>query len=84
MFGCSQLIGTLDVQPLWDGQRAKRYGCSLFNTYIIVAKGRKHNVYEPRFYFPLRLVELTDVASSTGGMDIKGYGWKRNLEVQEN
>ncbi|ORZ01607.1 hypothetical protein BCR43DRAFT_487206 [Syncephalastrum racemosum] len=66
MFGCSQLIGTLDVQPLWDGQRAKRYGCSLFNTYIIIAKGRKHNVYEPRFYFPLRLVELTDVASSTG------------------
>lgn len=67
LLGCSRLIGTLDVKIGNDGAKPKRLGCALFNSYVILARIKKHDKYEARHWFPLRMFALNDdCADETG------------------
>ncbi|KAI9311390.1 hypothetical protein BX666DRAFT_1997908 [Dichotomocladium elegans] len=67
------LIGTLDVRLVKTSKEDKirRLGCALFDTFMIMAKAKRHDKYEPRYWFPLYLFELEDVQnpspSAAGG-----------------
>ncbi|KAI8379601.1 uncharacterized protein BYT42DRAFT_569360 [Radiomyces spectabilis] len=59
--GTCLLIGTLEVRYAQHGMKSKRYGCALFNSYMIIVKAKKHKQYEPRYWFPLRLFNLENM-----------------------
>ncbi|CAO3694131.1 unnamed protein product [Rhizopus stolonifer] len=65
--GTCSLIGTLDVRlPKQKGP--KRMGIALFNHYLILVKAKKADVYEPKFWFPVReftVEDLPDTPSSS-------------------
>ncbi|KAG0166187.1 hypothetical protein DFQ30_007482 [Apophysomyces sp. BC1015] len=71
--GTCTLIGTLEVRCLEYGPKPKRYGCALFQTYMIVAKARKTKTYEPRHWFPIRQFDLENVYDTTEPS--MSYGW---------
>ncbi|KAF7731824.1 hypothetical protein EC973_008339 [Apophysomyces ossiformis] len=71
--GICTLIGTLEVRCLEYGPKPKRYGCALFQTYMIVVKARKTKTYEPRHWFPIRQFELENVYDTTEPS--MSYGW---------
>ncbi|KAI9485011.1 hypothetical protein BDB00DRAFT_942750 [Zychaea mexicana] len=61
VLGSCVLIGTLDIRILSEGTKVKRFGCALFNSYMIIAKGKRHDRYEPRHWFPLRTFEVREL-----------------------
>ncbi|KAG2237958.1 hypothetical protein INT48_002519, partial [Thamnidium elegans] len=69
--GVCNLIGTLEVRCIEDN-KAKRIGCALFNHYMIMAKAKKHKLYEPRHWFPLRKFEIENLPNTEGSMT---YSW---------
>lgn len=64
--GCCILIGTLEVR--YGDSKPRRYGCILFDHYMIMAKAKKYEQYEPKHWFPLRIFDVDDYyPNSTDG-----------------
>ncbi|KAI8143684.1 hypothetical protein BJV82DRAFT_713344 [Fennellomyces sp. T-0311] len=61
VLGSCILIGTLDIRILSESTKVKRLGCALFSSYMIIAKGKRHERYEPRHWFPLRTFDVQDL-----------------------
>ncbi|KAI7853677.1 hypothetical protein BDC45DRAFT_150686 [Circinella umbellata] len=61
VLGSCVLIGTLDIRILSESTKVKRLGCALFSSYMIIAKGKRHDRYEPRHWFPLRKFQVHDL-----------------------
>lgn len=61
------MIGTLEVRSL-DDTKTKRIGCALFNHYMIMAKAKKHQQYEPKYWFPLRKFDIENLPDMEGSM----------------
>lgn len=70
--GVCSLIGTLEVRYIEADNKAKRIGCALFNHYMIMAKAKKHKLYEPRHWFPLRKFEIENSPNTEGKTMICG------------
>lgn len=51
---------------LTEGSKVKYLGCAVFNTYMIIIRPKKLSQYEPKYWFPLRLFELTDLEEGQG------------------
>jgi hypothetical protein len=51
---------------LTEGSKVKYLGCAVFNTYMIIIRPKKLTQYEPKYWFPLRLFELTDLEEGQG------------------
>ncbi|KAI8355539.1 Dbl homology domain-containing protein [Blakeslea trispora] len=65
--GVCSLIGTLEVRSNLDN-KPKRIGCALFDHYMIMAKAKRHNQYEPRYWFPLRKFDIENLPNVEGTM----------------
>jgi hypothetical protein len=60
------ISGALEMMYLTEGSKVKYLGCAVFNTYMIIIRPKKLNQYEPKYWFPLRLFELTDLEEGQG------------------
>ncbi|KAI8336442.1 Dbl homology domain-containing protein, partial [Choanephora cucurbitarum] len=74
--GVCSLIGTLEVRSNLDN-KPKRIGCALFDHYMIMAKAKKHNQYEPRYWFPLRKFDIENLPNVEGTIS---YTWLLHSE----
>ncbi|ORX52423.1 hypothetical protein DM01DRAFT_1408297 [Hesseltinella vesiculosa] len=64
--GNVSLAGPIDVAYSTLGHmtsppRSKYLGCFLFSSYLILVRPKKTNSYVPKYWFPLRTVELDDL-----------------------
>ncbi|KAI9284922.1 hypothetical protein BC943DRAFT_54248 [Umbelopsis sp. AD052] len=66
------ISGALEMMYLTEGSKVKYLGCAVFNTYMIIIRTKKLNQYEPKYWFPLRLFELTDLEEGQGNLM---YAW---------
>jgi hypothetical protein len=68
------IAGAIEVtySALGSSMAKPRYlGCFLFATYFIMVRPKKHNSYEPKHWFPLRLTEFEDLNDIPGMLTLK-------------
>ncbi|KAI9251449.1 hypothetical protein BDA99DRAFT_521906 [Phascolomyces articulosus] len=79
VLGSCILIGTLDIRILSENTKVKRFGCALFNSYMIIAKGKRYDRYEPRHWFPLRTFDVQDLPNEQPSLP---HSWLLFSETQ--